>query len=79
MRWRSFRVRLTAWYFAVLAVTFILFGMGMFLAMRASVHAAVDQGLRVRLKGVQRFMERHIQESHGRSPAWPGTYPFRTE
>src|SRR5260370_11333105 len=63
MRWRSFRVRLTAWYFAVLAVTFILFGMGMFLAMRASVHAAVDQGLRVRLKGVQRFMERHIQES----------------
>src|SRR5437867_562304 len=58
MRLRSIRVRLTLWYFAVQAITFAAFGIGIFLAVRESVHAAIDQDLRLRLDGIQRFMER---------------------
>ncbi len=58
MRPRSIRVRLTLWYFAVQAITFAAFGIGISLAVRESVHAAVDEDLRLRLEGIQRFMER---------------------
>jgi heavy metal sensor kinase len=58
MRLRSIRVRLTLWYFAVQAITFAVFGIGIFFAVRESVHAAIDQDLRQRLEGVQRFMQR---------------------
>jgi len=58
MKPRSIRVRLTLWYFAVQAITFAAFGIGIFLAVRESVHAAIDQDLRLRLEGIQRFMER---------------------
>ena len=56
----SIGVRLTAWYFVVLALALGLFGTAMSLAMRESVHAVVDDALRVRLEGVQQFMSRYF-------------------
>ncbi len=58
MRPPSIRARLTLWYFAVQAVTFAAFGIGIFFAVRGSVHAAIDEDLRQRLQGIRRFMER---------------------
>ena len=58
MRPRSIRVRLTLWYFAVQAIAFAVFGIGIFLAVRETVNAAIDQDLKLRLEGVQRFMQR---------------------
>jgi len=52
-------MRLTLWYFAVFLVTFTAFGNGIFFALRASVHATIDEDLQSRLTGVQRIMERH--------------------
>lgn len=57
MRSRSIGFRLTLWYFAVLAAALIAFGTGMWLAMRASLYAAVDDVLRDRVRGVARFIE----------------------
>lgn len=59
MRPASIRVRLAGWYFAIFAATFALYGIGILLAMRASVNAILDDELRTRLEGVQRFMVRH--------------------
>ncbi len=56
MKKTSIRVRLTVWYFLVLTVALCVFGAGTFLAMRRSIHSVVDEELRVRLQGVQRFM-----------------------
>jgi hypothetical protein len=55
----SIRLRLTLWYFAIFALTFVGYAIGVLLAMRASVIAGVDEELRTRLAGVQSFMERH--------------------
>src|SRR5207245_11752203 len=60
MKPASIRVRLTAWYFAVLAMGLGLFGAGMYFTARQSVHAAVDDELYVRLQGVQRLMQREL-------------------
>ena len=57
MRSRSIGFRLTMWYFAVLAAALVTFGAGMWLAMRASLYAAVDDNLRDRVRGVARFIE----------------------
>jgi len=56
----SIGVRLTAWYFAVLALALGLFGTAMSFAMRQSIHSAVDDGLRVRLAGVHQFIFRYF-------------------
>src|SRR5437870_5094333 len=58
MRPASIRARLTLWYFAVQAITFAAFGVGIFFAVRGSVHAAIDEDLRQRLQGIRRFMDR---------------------
>ncbi len=58
MKIASIRVRLTAWYFMILTIALSLFGAGMFLVMRESVHTAVDDDLAVRFNGVQRFVQR---------------------
>jgi heavy metal sensor kinase len=58
MKITSIRVRLTAWYFMILTLALSLFGAGMFLVMRESVHTAVDDDLVVRFNGVQRFIQR---------------------
>jgi heavy metal sensor kinase len=56
----SIRFRLTAWYFAVLALGLSAFGMAAWLAMRASLHHAVDDSLKDRVQGVKRFMDEQI-------------------
>src|SRR5947199_4835590 len=58
MRPASIRARLTLWYFAVQAVTFAALGIGIFFAVRGTVHAAIDEDLRQRLQGIRRFMDR---------------------
>ena len=52
------RVRLTAWYFIVLAVILSLFGLNAYVAMRNSAYEAVDEELRDRADGVRRLIER---------------------
>jgi heavy metal sensor kinase len=56
----SIRLRLTAWYFVVLALGLSLFGVGAWFAMRESLYHAVDQSLSDRVRGVQRFMNAQI-------------------
>jgi heavy metal sensor kinase len=50
--------RLTAWYFAILAVVLSLFSLTAYLAMRNSIHRTVDDELRARMEGVRRLIER---------------------
>src|SRR6266566_8554498 len=51
-------VRLTAWYFGILAVVLSLFSLTAYFAMRNSIYRTVDQELRVRMEGVRRLIER---------------------
>jgi heavy metal sensor kinase len=60
MKSASIRVRLTVWYFLVLALILCLFGAGTFWAVRRTIDTAVDDELRLRLQGLQRFMLRII-------------------
>jgi heavy metal sensor kinase len=56
----SIRFRLTAWYFCSLALILALFALGAWFAMNNSIMAAVDHDLRLRIRDVQGFTERHI-------------------
>ena len=58
MNRRSIRVRLTAWYAGILAVTFAAVGIGVWLAMRTSVYETVDKELRARLVVMREFLRR---------------------
>ncbi len=60
MNMRSIRVKLTAWYFAILSVGLCAVGIGAWFGMRASVYDAVDDGLRDRIAGVRKFMTEQI-------------------
>lgn len=62
MRALPIRVRLTAWYFAVLAVTFVAFGLLAYLGMRGSITESVDEDLHDRLRAIGRLMERTQSE-----------------
>ncbi|HEX3376000.1 MAG TPA: ATP-binding protein [Candidatus Acidoferrales bacterium] len=55
------RLRLTAWYFAVLAVVLPAFGVTGYLAMRHSIRQTVDEELQVRAEGVHQLIERNVQ------------------
>jgi heavy metal sensor kinase len=55
------RLRLTAWYFAVLAVVLSAFGVSAYLEMRHSIHRTVDEELQIRAEGVHQLIERTIQ------------------
>jgi heavy metal sensor kinase len=52
----SLRIRLTAWYFAVLAISFSVFGAIAFLVMRSSIYTTVDEGLRSQAEGVRELI-----------------------
>ena len=56
------RVKLTAWYSAVLGVTFALFGAVAFFGMQKSIETTVDESLRDRASGIQELMERVLSE-----------------
>jgi two-component system, OmpR family, heavy metal sensor histidine kinase CusS len=58
MRLFPIRLKLTAWYFAVLAVTFAVFGAAAFFAMQESIERTVDENLHDRASDVQKLMTR---------------------
>jgi heavy metal sensor kinase len=60
MKLGSIRVRLTAWYLAMLAVGLALFGVGSWFAMRASAFHTIDEELEDRIRGVEKFMQVQI-------------------
>jgi heavy metal sensor kinase len=55
------RLRLAAWYFAVLAVVLSLFGLSAYFEMRQSIRRTVDEELEARAKGVSQLIERTIK------------------
>jgi len=52
------RIRITAWYFAVLATGFALLGVIAFYVMRGSIHETVDETLQDQMQGIRVLMER---------------------
>jgi heavy metal sensor kinase len=60
MRFRSIRVRLTAWYLSMLALGLGVFGVGSWFAMRASVFHTINEELQDRIRGVEKFMQIQI-------------------
>ncbi len=56
------RLRLTAWYFAILAVVLCAFGVSAYLAMRHSIRQTVDEELQIRAEGVHQLIERNVQK-----------------
>jgi heavy metal sensor kinase len=55
------RLRLTVWYFAILAVVLSAFGVSAYLAMRHSIRQTVDEELHIRAEGVHQLIERTVQ------------------
>lgn len=60
MMFGSIRIRLTVWYLGILALGFVLFGIGSWYAMRASAFEAIDEELEDRIHGVEQFMQLQI-------------------
>jgi heavy metal sensor kinase len=60
LKLRSFRARLAVWYCAIFAAGLAIFGVGTWLAMRASLYHSVDDSLSDRIQGIQRFMGAQI-------------------
>jgi heavy metal sensor kinase len=60
MKMGSIRIRLTAWYLAMLALGLSVFGVGSWFAMRASAFHTIDEELQDRIRGIQKFMEVQI-------------------
>lgn len=63
MKRRSIRYRLTAWYTAILAVTFAASGIGVWLAIRGSINDTVDKELRSRLGAMREFLQRQTADA----------------
>jgi heavy metal sensor kinase len=55
------RLRLAAWYFAVLAIVLSAFGVSAYLAMRHSIRQTVDEELQIRAEGVHQLIDRNVQ------------------
>ena len=60
MTFRSIRVRLTTWYLVMLALGLGVFGIGSWFAMRVSVFHSIDDELKDRIRGVDKFMQLQI-------------------
>jgi heavy metal sensor kinase len=60
------RLRLTAWYSAVVGITLILFSLGMYLALESEIHRAIDHELADRMEGVHTFLWRHLPWQSGK-------------
>jgi heavy metal sensor kinase len=60
------RIRLAAWYSAVVALTLIGFAFGMYLAIQTAIHKAVDNELASRLDGIHTFLWRHLPWQSGK-------------
>lgn len=59
---RSIRFRLAAWYAAVLAVTFTVVGIGVWLAIRNSINDTVDKDLRSRLQVMRAILQPQVSD-----------------
>jgi len=77
MKTLPIRIRLAAWYFAVLAVVLSAFGVTAFLEMRHSIRRTVDEELEIRAEGVHQLIERVIQR--GEADDLPGELREHTE
>jgi heavy metal sensor kinase len=55
------RLRLTAWYFGVLAIVLSAFGVTAYLEMRHSIRQTIDEELQIRAEGVHQLIERNVQ------------------
>jgi len=60
------RIRLAAWYFSVLACTFVIFGAAAVVAMRRSINTTVDEQLRDRVEGIRQVIKRSLPEGRER-------------
>jgi len=61
----SLRARLTAWYFAVVALSFLLLSGVALYGMNHSIAGAVDSGLQDRAKGIRALIERMVRAGRG--------------
>jgi heavy metal sensor kinase len=59
---RSLRFRLTAWYTAILAATFAVAGLGVWWAIRDSIHDTVDRDLHARLRAMRQYLDKQVAE-----------------
>jgi heavy metal sensor kinase len=60
LRFRSFRARLAAWYFTIIATGLCVFGAGSLVAIKASLYQSIDDSLSDRIQGIKRFMDVQI-------------------
>jgi heavy metal sensor kinase len=60
------RLRLAAWYSAVVGLTLIVFALGMYLAIQSAIHLAIDNELANRMNGIHRFLWRHLPWQSGK-------------
>ncbi len=60
------RLRLAAWYSAVVGLTLIAFAFGMYLAIQSAIHGAIDNELANRMQGVHTFLWRHLPWQSGK-------------
>ncbi len=60
----SIRFRLTAWYAGILAATFAVAGIGVWLALRDSIDRTLDKDLRSRLTAIRTLLNRQTREPH---------------
>ena len=58
----SIRLRLTAWYVAILLASLTLFGIAAFIAMRKGIEKSVDESLEGQASGIEEVMGRVLQE-----------------
>lgn len=59
------RLRLTAWYLAVLSFTLVVCSIGPYFAIESAIHHAIDQELASRLAGIHTFLWRHLPWQSG--------------
>jgi heavy metal sensor kinase len=62
----SIRLRLTAWYIAVLLASLCIFGIAAFLAMKKGIERTVDENLEEQAASIEELMGRVIQEEPAR-------------
>lgn len=62
----SIRLRLTAWYVAVLLASLSLFGIAAFVAMKEGIEKSVDESLASQASGVREVIERVLQAEPAR-------------
>ena len=71
------RLKLTAWYVAILLASLSLFGIAAFVAMRKGIEKSVDENLEGQANGVAEVMGRVIQQEPAELPQRTIAYAAR--